>query len=61
MVMKLQDKLHSKDVTHRLSNLNDSFKESMRSLVTDMNPATRPLDSFLLDTTNLSSKFFPPI
>ena len=54
--MKLQEKLHSKDVTHKLSNLNDSFRESMKSLVTDLNPMPKACDSFMFDSTNLSSK-----
>lgn len=56
MVMKLQEKLYLKDVTNKLKNVNESFKQSMRSFISDeKNSLSKVLDTFAIEPANMIS------
>ena len=55
MVVKLNEKIYLNDVTSRLNNVNDNFKQSMRSFFSsEKNSISKALDSFSVDSTNFS-------
>lgn len=55
MVMKLQEKLYLKNVTSRLNNIDESFKQSMGSFITsEKNSLSKALGSFAREPLNVS-------
>ena len=59
MVAKLQQQLQYKEVTNRLASVNQSFQNSMKSMISnEKNSLTKMLDSFNSENPLLDSKAY---